>query len=105
MHELSVAQSLVELVSEQLAQLSVEPDERVGTIFVSVGKLSGIVPAALSSAFAVAAKESAVSGAVLEIEEIHPRLWCTQCLAERDVRSVQSICCDECGQPGNVNAG
>lgn len=103
MHELSIAQNLIELLTDQLPAGT---PERVGTIHVSIGQLSGVFPQALSNAFSVAVRGTLLEGANLKIQEIPPRVWCSQCQAERDVRAIHSMCCIKCGQPSNdVRAG
>ena len=67
MHELSIALSLVELASEELARLG---DVRLGAVHVRVGTLSGVVPAALRFSFDVAADGTTIAGARLEIEPV-----------------------------------
>jgi hydrogenase nickel incorporation protein HypA/HybF len=66
MHELSIALSLVEAVSEELVRLG----ERVSlrSVHVRVGPLSGVVPEALAFAFEVAANDTAIAGVRLTIE-------------------------------------
>lgn len=65
MHELSIALSLVDAVCEDLTRLG---DVSVRRVRVRVGPLSGVVADALSFAFEVAAAESAIAGARLDIE-------------------------------------
>ena len=79
MHELSVAVSLIEAVSRQV---ELERCERVRTVFVRVGALSGIVREALAFAFDVAAEQTVVQGAVLEIEDVPVVVFCSQCGGE-----------------------
>jgi hydrogenase nickel incorporation protein HypA/HybF len=67
MHELSIALSLVELASEELARLG---DVRLGAVHVRVGTLSGVVPEALRFSFDVAADGTTIAGARLEIEPV-----------------------------------
>ena len=67
MHELSIALSLVELASDELARLG---DVRLHAVHVRVGALSGVVSDALRFSFDVAADGTPVAGATLEIEEV-----------------------------------
>lgn len=66
MHELSIAMSLVDAVCEELPRLGDRVSIR--SVRVRVGPLSGVVPDALAFAFDVAAAESPLAGARLEIE-------------------------------------
>jgi len=96
MHELSIAQSLIDLLSEQLAD---EPAARVAVVHLKIGELSGVVPAALSSAFAIARQGTALDGAELKIESVAPRIWCDRCDTEQPAVSLQNMACVVCGQP------
>ncbi len=67
MHELSIAMSLIDAVCEELPRLG----DRVSVrrVIVRVGPLSGVACDALAFAFEVAADDSPIAGARLEIEE------------------------------------
>lgn len=97
-HELSVAQSLIDLLVEQLAA---NPPAAVEVVHIRVGRLSGVDPTALRSAFHVAAGGTIVQGAKLDIADVPVRVWCDRCHAERDVRAVSELRCVVCGEPSN----
>jgi hydrogenase nickel incorporation protein HypA/HybF len=97
-HELSVAQSLIDVLVEKLAS---EHVAAVEAVFVSVGQLSGVEPAALKSAFHIAAGGTVVQGATLEIQDVPVKIWCARCNAERGVASIRDLRCVDCGQPSN----
>ena len=63
MHELAVMQAVVDQVSERLG------DQRVATIRLSVGRLSGVVPDALRFCFELSTSGTCLDGAELTIEE------------------------------------
>ena len=67
MHELSIAISLVDAVCDELPRFG----DRVSVrrVLLRVGPLSGVVPDALRFAFDVAAHDSPIAGACLDIEE------------------------------------
>jgi Zn finger protein HypA/HybF involved in hydrogenase expression len=65
-HELSIAQSLIDAVCEELPQLG--EGVAVKNVYVRVGPLSGVVASALAFAFEAAIADSAIAGARLEIE-------------------------------------
>src|SRR4051812_28889213 len=98
MHEVSIAQSLVDLVAEQVAPT---PQVMVRAVRVRIGALSGVVPEALQSAWAVAARRTVAAGAALRIEPQAVTLWCEACAAERPAWGVQSLRCATCGTPSN----
>jgi hydrogenase nickel incorporation protein HypA/HybF len=98
MHELSIAQSLVDLITEQTLSL---PHARVRTVRVRIGDLSGVVPDALRSAWPAATRGTPSAAADLVIDAQPVLLWCDQCRAERPARNVQSLRCATCGTPSN----
>jgi hydrogenase nickel incorporation protein HypA/HybF len=65
MHELSIALSLVDAICEELPRLGAVS---VRSVRIRVGACAGVVPDALAFAFDVAAAESPIAGARLEIE-------------------------------------
>ena len=65
MHELSIALSLIDAVCEELPRLGAVT---VKSVRVRVGPLSGVVPDALTFAFDIAAVETPIVGARLDIE-------------------------------------
>ena len=76
MHELSIAGSIVEQISERLG------DKRVTLVRLRIGELSGVVPDALRFCWDLAADGTPLAGAALEIEEIEARCSCRSCGAE-----------------------
>ncbi len=76
MHELAVAQSLLEIVEQELRPYR---GARVKRIHLRIGKLSAVVPDALRFAFDVVSQGGAVQGATLEIEEVPVVIRCHQC--------------------------
>ena len=106
MHELSIAQSLVELVEDELAAEAVAqsrggepaPCRPVKRVTVRVGDLSGVVPEALRSAFAIAVGRSSLRGAELAIEHCPAVVWCDRCRREQPVASPQHMRCPTCGE-------
>ena len=95
MHELSIATSLIDAIIGHLIESG---GARAGRVVVEVGELSGVVPAALQSAFAFAHRqESSLDGATLEIQPVAVTLDCSPCGGERPAVSVNELRCTECG--------
>jgi hydrogenase nickel incorporation protein HypA/HybF len=102
-HELSVAEELVELASEQLLRAGAG---RVVSIRVRVGALAGVIPPALRSAFRAASAGSPVEGARLLIDEVPVAIFCEACELERTLEGIQSRRCPVCGTPaGEIARG
>lgn len=112
MHELSIAQSLVELIEDELSRRHMtaetsdgETDDpsmtrpRLGRIVVRVGELSGVVPEALASAFPVAIAHSTLRGGMLSIEPVAVTVFCPACGGERELPSPQRLRCPTCDAP------
>ena len=96
MHELGIAQELVDLAGEQLLRAGAA---RAVSVTVRLGALSGVVAPALRTAFRAASAGSLVDGARLVIEEIAPAIYCESCRAERTLPGVQSRRCPVCRNP------
>src|SRR4051812_1769885 len=93
MHELSIAQSLVELVVEQLPAGEAL---RVSAVRIRVGVLSGVLAQALRSAWVAAVGGSPLSGSRLEIEGVPLLVWCPGCGCERTPAGPQRLRCPVC---------
>lgn len=95
MHELSIALGIVDMAAEEVGRRG----GRVVAVHLKVGPLSGVVPAALRSAFELAREpEPAVAAAELVIEEVPVVARCSACAAERAV-SFPELRCPACGGP------
>lgn len=96
MHELSIAVNLVDAVAKQAER---EGSDRVHAVFVRIGALSGVVREALEFAFDVAAQDTIVEGARLEVEDVPVVVFCPQCEAERLLPDAYVFRCPACGTP------
>jgi hydrogenase nickel incorporation protein HypA/HybF len=102
MHELSIMQSALELALEQAEQAGAQ---RICSIRLRVGALSGVVPEALGFAFEVLTAGTTAQGAKLMIEEVPARFWCTTCFEEFEPKELFSDC-PRCGNPsGDLRGG
>ncbi len=79
MHELSIANSVVEICAEQAH------GARVVRVMLEIGQLSAVMPDAIRFCFDVCAKDTAVEGAVLEIIETPGLARCMACGAELEI--------------------
>jgi hydrogenase nickel incorporation protein HypA/HybF len=76
MHELAITENVVRAVCEAVGAA------RVARVRLAIGKLSGVVPDAVSFCFDVCAAGTPLEGARLEVEEIAARVHCRSCSAE-----------------------
>jgi len=91
MHELSIAQSITEIVHQYV------PDgRRVQWVKVGVGELSGIVPDSLEFCFSVIVADTPLEGARLIIDQIPIQARCRQCDSDLRIESAL-FACSACG--------
>ena len=76
MHELSVAQSIVEIIEQHVPE---SEWERVAAVRLKVGAIAGVIPDSLEFSFQAITAASAQSHARLEIEWIPCRIHCSAC--------------------------
>jgi hydrogenase nickel incorporation protein HypA/HybF len=92
-HELSVAVSLVEIACEKASTLG---DVQVEALHLRLGALSGVVREALLFSFELAAKDTRVAGARLEIDDVPLTVLCPKCGEKRELPGFPLVCpvCD-----------
>ncbi len=93
MHELSIAQALVEQV--ELAAKK-EQATRVERVVIVVGALSGADPEALRGAFPLVAEGTVAEGAELVVETVAARVKCRPC-GHESTAGDYFIGCAKCG--------
>jgi hydrogenase nickel incorporation protein HypA/HybF len=89
MHELSIANGIVEICAEHAG------DARVTRVRLEIGQLSAVMPDAVRFCFDVCARNTVVEGAALEIIETPGRAVCRDCGCE--VALVQLVGRCVCG--------
>jgi hydrogenase nickel incorporation protein HypA/HybF len=98
MHELAIAESLVEAVQARTG------GQTVRSVRLQVGRLSGVVPEALMFAFELAAQGTPLEGARLVIDEPAGRLHCRTCQVDQGTDDLILLC--TCGSADvEVTAG
>jgi len=93
MHELGIATRIVEIVKQAAADNSAD---RVATVTVEIGRLSGVDSESLEFSFAALTKGTELEGARLIVEEERPRAKCRQCGGEYEV-DLSDFRCRACG--------
>lgn len=91
MHELAIAESVVDTVTERL------PGATVTCVRLEIGALSGVVPDSIRFCFDLATEGTGLAGARLEITEPAARCRCRACGAEFQPDSPIVLC--PCGSP------
>lgn len=93
MHEMSIAQSLMEILREEMGK----HDARVlKSVHLKIGQLSAIVPEALSFCFQVMAEGTEMEGAKLVMDLIPLRGSCPECRKEFEIADYH-FSCPDCG--------
>jgi hydrogenase nickel incorporation protein HypA/HybF len=93
MHELSLAQSILEIVSQYV------PHEKSGTVKsvkLKIGELSGVVPDSLNFCFSAITADTPFQGAHLEIDKIPFTLECKDC-SNSFPSEYGTVVCPQCG--------
>ena len=94
MHELSVALGILDVAGEEVERRG----GRVVAVHLKLGPLSGVIKAALLSAYDLAREGTPLAGAELVVEEVPLVVWCPACAAER-TPPFPELCCPTCGTP------
>lgn len=94
MHELSIAMNILDIVRDTCRTQNFE---RVETIYLRIGRASGILTDALQFAFEQARAGTVARDARLEIEEIDVGGHCEDCRREFTVEEKYVFECPRCG--------
>ena len=94
MHEMSIAQGVVDIVREEMARHGLET---VQNINLAVGKLAAVVPEHLNLCFNMLTENSPLAGTTLNIREIPLGYRCSACRHEFIAEEMTSACpnCEE----------
>ena len=95
MHELSIAMGIVEAAAEEAQRRRVQ----VSAVHLRLGALSGVVKDALLFSYGVACEDTPLAGSKLIIEDVPVIVFCPKCNDKRELVSLQSFSCPECGTP------
>ncbi len=90
MHEMSVAQNIIDIVSQHLPE---ENSHSVQSVAIKIGKMAGIVPDSLEFGFQVLAAETpGMEKAVLQMEFTSLVIHCGQCKKDFEIDDPFFIC-------------
>jgi hydrogenase nickel incorporation protein HypA/HybF len=93
MHELSIVASLFEVLEAKARE---NQATKIVGVKLKVGKLAGVVPEFLQSAFDSYKRDTIAAEAKLEMEEVPLKLRCRKCAADI-VQEEYSLLCPYCG--------
>jgi hydrogenase nickel incorporation protein HypA/HybF len=93
MHEMSIAQSLMEILREEMTK----HDAKVlKSVHLQIGQLSAIVPESLSFCFQIMVEGTEMEGAKLVMDVIPLRGTCPECRKEFEIQDYH-FACPTCG--------
>jgi hydrogenase nickel incorporation protein HypA/HybF len=95
MHELSIAGSIVDTVTESTAAY---PGARVKEVRLRVGALASIVEDSLQFCWGLATEDSPLAGSALVINLLPVVVHCGACGRDSELEGVQSFRCAHCGE-------
>lgn len=88
MHELSIAQSIIEIVEETMAG----QQGKVLEVSVDIGELVAVVPESLKFCYDVVTEDSKFAGSKLIVNILPVTARCRQCTTEFRVENFMFIC-------------
>ena len=96
MHELVIVEGILDTVIPEVRKYNVE---KILSIRLKIGELSGVVPGCIHEYFGIAAKGTIAEGAKIIIETAPIRIRCRDCGFEGEI-SKGTYACPRCGSPG-----
>lgn len=101
MHEMSIAENLLELIADEARK---ERFHRVRRVRVQLGALGHVEPDALLFCFDVVAKGTVGEGADLDMEMVPGAGWCGSCCRSVAIGQRYDLC-PACGSHLEMTAG
>ena len=89
MHELGIAQNILEIVQQYVPK---EQTAAVRSIRIRVGPLSGIVPDSLEFCFQAIVHETEMQQARLAIDQLPAILNCKKCACRFETKDLEFLC-------------
>ena len=98
MHELSIAASIVDAVTETAAAY---PGARVKEVRLRVGALASVVEDSLQFCWGVTVEGTPLEGSILVVNILPVVMHCAACGQDGELKGVQSFRCPHCDAPCN----
>lgn len=95
MHELSIAASIVDAVTETATAY---PGARVLVVRLRIGALSAVVEDSLQFCWGITTEGTPLAGSTLLVHAVPVVLHCAACGIDAEIAGVQSFRCPRCGQ-------
>ena len=94
MHEMSIVQSLIEQVEQEVTHAGTPG--RVTAVDLVIGRLSGVHTDSIRFAFELLSSGTVIEGAALRIDEPAAHVHCQACRADHPVQEL-TMQCPQCG--------
>ncbi len=101
MHEMSIATNIVEIAVQTARE---NQAQKINSITVEIGALSGVVPEALEFCFEAATKNTPAEGSKLEIVYLKAQAQCASCGFTFETDQFLNIC-PQCGEQVFASGG
>jgi hydrogenase nickel incorporation protein HypA/HybF len=101
MHEMSLVQSILDIVFEEAQRHHVQ---KITAVNLVVGRLTAVVPEQMKFAFEMLTEDTPAAGAELNLEFVPAGAVCSQCGHEYVVNDSDFLC-PQCRGPGLVKSG
>ena len=89
MHEVSIIQNVVEIVTEKAIE---NKFTKVNKVSLKIGQLSGVMPESLNFAFKSCIMDTMLEGSTLEIEKVKAIAECLDCKHEFPIDHFNKLC-------------
>ena len=89
MHEMSIAQSLINILQEEMEKHGAKT---LRSVRLSIGEMSAIVPESLSFCFEIITQGTPLEGARLLMDRIPLKGYCPECEQPFDIENFVFIC-------------
>ena len=93
MHEMTIAQNLIQILREEMGRHGARS---LKSVHLDIGQMSAVVPEALSFCFEVATSGTDMEGVRLVMNVVPLKGYCPQCKKEFEIKGYTFIC-PSCG--------
>ena len=93
MHEMSIAESLIDILKEEMDRHGATT---LRSVRLNIGRLSAVVPESLSFCFGVLIEGTELEGAELVMNMVPLRGYCASCTLEFEIEDYTFLC-PSCG--------
>ena len=98
MHELSIAASIVDAVTETVSRY---PGSKVKEVRLRVGALASVIEDSLQFCWGVSIEGTPLEGSKLVVNILPVVVHCSVCGKQGELESLQSFRCPHCGEPAS----